>query len=67
MTNKVSFKNIETREQLLSRIENNMLSVGCFIDDIRHFLSDKQTETNTQKVIVRYSAQYGTHDKEFYI
>ncbi len=64
---KISFNKIETREELINRIEDNNLSIGCYLPRLRHLLSETPTETHTTLINVIYSAMYGNKTKQFYI
>lgn len=64
---KIAFKNITTREELINRIEDDKLSVGCWLSNIKQFISIVETPQHTKPVLIRYSSTYGFTEKTFYI
>lgn len=64
---KLSFKRINTRDELLSRVDNGELSVGAFFKYIKHLLSDTKTDIHTERINVIYSATYGNHQRIYWV
>ena len=65
--NKILFSNIKTRDELITRIVDGKLSIGCYWRHLGHLFSSCQTNEKPLKVIVKYSSTYGTNTKELYI
>ena len=55
----MKYKDIKTAEELRTRIQNNTLSVGCYLQNIRHLLTRERAHADQEKVVVVYSPGYG--------
>lgn len=64
---RISFKNIQTREELLTRVENGVLSVGCWLNNIRHLMTLDKTNDDQVQIEVIYSSMYGNSRKSYFI
>ena len=58
MKKQIKYSDIKSREELKTRIVAGVLSVGCYWQNIREFVSEKPFP-GSQKITVIYSPGYG--------
>lgn len=64
------YNKITAKEQLLERIKDGKLSVGCYLNylvGVIKLISPEKTELHTQEIEVTYSCTYGKTTKMMFI
>lgn len=64
---KMPFNEIETSQELLTRVEDGVLSVGGRLKRIRFLLNMTRTKDEDVEVLVKYNTPYGKGERKYFV